>query len=385
MLAPSDIASPLRWMLRKHPNTTVLLADAREVDTEQQVVLVDDEHRAIPYDYLILAPGARHSYFGRDDWEELAPGLKSLEDAREIRRRFLLAFEEAEKLDDPAERAPWLTFVIVGGGPTGVELAGVLPDIARNSMRDDFRHFDPRETRVILLEGGPRVLPTFPDDLSDRAYRDLEKLHVEVRTNARVTRLEPGAVWVGDECIPTRTVFWAAGNQASPLGRTLGVPVERDGRVRVKPDLSVPGHENVFVVGDLAAVRQEDGSDVPGVAPAANQMGKAAARNVVRLVHGETTNPFRYRDKGTLATIGRNHAIVAVGRIHLAGFIAWLFWLILHIMYLAGFRNRLSVLGEWAYSYFTYQRGARLLPQHAWERAAAAAPRLSPPSPSVRA
>jgi NADH dehydrogenase len=361
VLAPSDITSPIRHLLRDQRNTTVLLAEATRVDVERRVVVTDTEPHEVPYDYLVLATGARHSYFGHEEWERWAPGLKGIDDAREIRRRWLTAFEEAEKARTPQERACWLTFVIVGAGPTGVELAGIMPDIAFHSMEGDFRHFDPRESKIILIEGGPRVLPTYPEELSARALRDLESLGVEVRLNTRVTRVEHDGVWMGDEHIPTRTMFWAAGNQASPLAKSLGVPLTKDGRVIVEPDLSVPGHPEIFVIGDLAAAKERDGSWVPGVAPAANQMGSTAAKNIVRSLNDEERKPFRYRDKGSLATIGRYRAIVSIGRFRLTGALAWWFWLIVHILYLAGFRNRLSVLVEWGYSYFTYNRGSRLL------------------------
>lgn len=361
VLPPSDIISPIRFLLRKQRNTTVLLAEVERVDPARRVVIADRGRREIPYDYLIVATGTRHSYFGHEEWEEVAPGLKSVEDAREIRRRFLLAFENAEKADDPAVQAEWLTFVIVGGGPTGVELAGILPDVTRYGLRSDFRRIDTRKTRVLLLEGGPRVLPTFPEELSRRALRDLQELGVEVRTNALVTRIERTAVWVGDERIPTRTVFWAAGNAASPIGRSLGAPVDKVGRVLVEPDLSVPGHPEVFVVGDLAVVKQPDGTIVPGVAPAAMQEGRAAAKNILRSMRDEPRVPFRYFDKGNLATIGRHKAVADFGRLRVAGGLAWWLWLFVHILYLAGFRNRLSVLIAWAYAYFTYRRGSRLI------------------------
>jgi len=360
VLAPSDITAPIRWLLRKNTNTTVLMAEVDAIDIEKQLVYADRGRQTLPFDYLIVASGARHAYFGHDEWEPLAPGLKSLEDALEVRHRFLSAFEEAEKA--PAEeRESWLRFVVIGGGPTGVELAGILPDIAHHSMLDDFRNFDPRETKIVLLEGGPRLLTAFEPDLAARALRDLQGLGVEVHLNAVVTRVERDAVYVGEERIPTRTVLWAAGNQASPLARSLGVPLDRAGRVLVNPDLSVPGAPHIFVAGDLAAVPYKDGQLVPGVAPAANQMGKLAAKNIRRLLADLPTLAFKYRDKGNLATIGRYRAIAEIGRFKLRGQFAWWFWLIVHLMYLATFRNRLIVLIEWAYSYLTYQRGSRLL------------------------
>lgn len=361
VLPPTDITSPIRWLLRHQRNATVFMAEVHRIDVGRRVVIAGDDAREIAYDFLILATGARHSYFGHDEWEALAPGLKSIQDAREIRRRFLTAFEEAEKSDDPAVRDAYLTFVIVGGGPTGVELAGILPEIAKHGLVRDFRRIDTRRTTVILLEGGPRVLPSFPDELSAEARRELEELGVVVRTNALVTRIEPDAVYVGDERIDARTVLWAAGNVASPLAKTLGAPLDRAGRVIVEPDLSIPGHPEVFVTGDLAASPQADGTLVPGVAPAAMQEGRAAARNIRRTIAGEAREAFRYRNKGNLATIGRNKAVADFGRFTAHGFPAWLLWLFVHILYLAGFRNRLSVLMEWAYAFFTYQRGSRLI------------------------
>ncbi|MBX6331494.1 MAG: NAD(P)/FAD-dependent oxidoreductase, partial [Gemmatimonadaceae bacterium] len=363
VLAPSDITSPIRFLLRRQRNTHVLLAEVERIDVERKVVIADGGEREVSYDYLILASGARHSYFGHPEWEYAAPGLKSLEDAREIRRRFLMAFETAEKLQDPKEQQEWLTFVIVGGGPTGVELAGMLPDITHHAMTRDFRNIDTRRTRVLLLEAGPRLLPTFPEELSAHALRDLEELGVEVRTGARVTRVDERGVCVGDERIAARTVFWAAGNEASPLGRSLGVPLDRAGRVIVRPDLSIPGHPEVFVVGDLAVFTQADGTEVPGVAPAAMQEGRAAAKNILRTLKGEPRQPFHYFNKGNLATIGRHKAVADFGRLHVAGGLAWWLWLFVHILYLAGFRNRLSVLLEWGYAYFTYRRGSRLISQ----------------------
>jgi NADH dehydrogenase len=325
----------------------------------------------VPYDYLIVAAGARHSYFSHPEWETVAPGLKSIDDAIRLRQRILSAFERAELETDPSERAAWLTFVIVGGGPTGTELAGMLPTIARHSLPRDFRRIAHETVRVVLLEGGPKVLATYPDPLAEHARRDLTNLGVEVRTGALVTTVERGQVGIGDEVIRSNTVIWAAGNAASPLGKGLGAPVDRVGRVLVQPDLSIPGHPEVFVIGDMASI-ETGGKPVPGVAPAATQMGAHTARNVRRDLEQRARRPFVYRNKGDLATIGRHRAIADLGWIQLTGFVAWWFWLFLHILYLAGFRNRLSVLIEWAYSYFTYERGARLITRG--ERAPAAPP-----------
>jgi NADH dehydrogenase len=358
-LAPTDITAPIRWLLRKQRNTRVVLAEVTGVDVERRTVTLGEDP-PLSYDYLIVAAGSRHSYFGHSEWEKVAPGLKSIDDAIVIRQRFLLAFERAERAASDAERRRQLTFVVVGGGPTGVELAGMLPLIARKTLPREFRNVDTSQSRVILLEGGPRVLPTFSENLSAHAHRELEELGVEVRTNAIVTRVERGAVSLGAERIETETIFWAAGNEASPLGRFLGAPLDRAGRVRVETDLSVPGHPEVFVVGDLAEMFTA-GKRVPGVAPAAMQSGPHAARNIMRRSEGRTTTPFRYRNKGDLATIGRHRAIAQFPAFEMWGKPAWWFWLLLHIMYLAGFRNRLSVMLEWAYSYFTYQRGARLI------------------------
>jgi NADH dehydrogenase len=360
-LAPSDITAPIRWLLRRQQNTTVLLGEVCSIDTERRIVCLDYENREIPYDFLIVAPGSRHAYFGHEEWEPIAPGLKAIEDGTEMRRRFLLAFERAEKALNETEQNEYLTFVIVGGGPTGVELSGALPMIARKALFHDFRHIDTRRTRVILLEGGPRILPSFPESLAKTAHRNLEELGVEVHTNSVVTLVEPNAVHLGAERIAARTIFWAAGNAASPLGRSLGVPVDHAGRVVVESDLSIPGHPEVFIAGDLALVKREGLAQVPGVAPAAIQEGRTAARNVMRLMRGEPTKRFRYRNKGDLAVIGRSRAIADLGKIRFTGLFAWLFWLFLHIMYLVGFRNRVSVLVQWAYSYFTYQRGVRLI------------------------
>jgi NADH dehydrogenase len=357
-LSATEVAAPLRRILRKHRNVTVLLAEAARIDAAaRKVVLTDGE---IGYDYLILGTGATHSYFGHDEWERFAPGLKSLEDALVIRRRMLLAFERAEREPDGERRRDWLTFVVIGGGPTGVELAGTLVEIARYTLKHEFRRMDPAEARVILLEGLDRVLPPYPPDLSEKARWQLERLGVEVRTGSLVTAIDAEGVSLGAERLRARTVLWAAGVAASPLGRSLGGSVDRAGRVKVGPDLSVPGHPEVFVVGDLASFEQ-DGRPVPGVAPAANQMGAHAAANVLRLASGGTSRPFRYVDKGSLATIGRRAAVALVRGVKLWGLPAWLAWLGIHIFFLIGFRNRIVVIFEWALAYFTHQRNARLI------------------------
>jgi NADH:ubiquinone reductase (H+-translocating) len=359
-LSPSDITAPIRWILRHLRNTEVLMAEVREVDPQKKVVRIDDELREISYDYLIVATGSRHAYFGHNEWEPYAPGLKAVEDASEIRRRFLLAFENAEKSDDENVRDEYLTFVIVGGGPTGVELAGAFPYIAMKALAPDFRKVDTRRTRVILVEAGPRLLPTFPEDLAARAARDLKELGVEVRVNSFVTGVGPDGVRIGADTIKARNAFWAAGNLASPVGKFLDAPLDRAGRIQVSPDLSAPGHPEIFVVGDLAALVQ-DGRAVPGVGPAAIQEGRSAAKNILRDLRSEPRKNFRYWNKGDLAVIGRSRAIADLGWIRFSGRLAWFFWLFVHIMYLVGFRNRAMVLFEWAYAYFTSQAGVRLI------------------------
>ncbi|MFL5564595.1 MAG: NAD(P)/FAD-dependent oxidoreductase [Gemmatimonadaceae bacterium] len=359
-LAPSDITAPIRWIVRHLRNIEVLMAEAREVDVQRRVVRVDDELREIPYDYLIVATGSRHAYFGHNEWEPYAPGLKAVEDASEIRRRFLLAYENAEKSADEKAREEYLTFVIVGGGPTGVELAGAFPYIARKALAPDFKTVDTRRTRVILVEAGPRILPTFPEDLAARAHRDLNELGVEVRVNSFVTAVEADGVRIGNEKIRARNAFWAAGNLASPVGKFLDGPLDRAGRIQVNPDLSVPGHPEIFAIGDLAALVQ-DGRPVPGVGPAAIQEGKSAGKNIKRDLRREPRKNFRYWNKGDLAVIGRSRAIADLGWIRFAGRLAWFFWLFVHIMYLVGFRNRAVVFFEWAYAYFTNQAGVRLI------------------------
>ena len=358
-LAPSDITVPIRWRLRKQMNTSVMLAEVTGIDTAGRRVMLANGS-PVSYDWLILAPGSRHSYFAHPEWERDAPGLKSLEDAIEIRGRFLSAFERAELMEPGPARDAMLTFIVVGGGPTGVELAGVMVEIAYKALKADFRRIDTTSARVILVEAGPRLLPAFPEELSDRARTDLEEIGVEVRLGRKVQRVEPGNVVIDGESVPACTVFWAAGNEASPLGRMLGSPTDRGGRVLVGPDLSVPGHPEIFVAGDLAAVPRGQGW-VPAVAPAAMQMGSHVAATIIRAIGHLDRRAFRYKDKGELATIGRSRAIAKIGRLRFAGRIAWWFWLGLHIAYLAGFRNRVSVMIQWAYAYITYQRGARLI------------------------
>ncbi|MEA2342898.1 MAG: hypothetical protein QOF63_1067 [Thermoanaerobaculia bacterium] len=358
-LNPSDIAAPIRAVLRKQKNASVIMGDVQAIDANRRIVTMADGELA--YDLLIVATGATHSYFNHPEWEENAPGLKTIEDALEIRRRVLRAFEAAERETDPERQKAWLTFVIVGAGPTGVELAGALSEIARQTMLRDFRRINPTSARVILVEGKERVLPPYPPPLSAKAADQLRNLGVEVVTNAEVTRINEHAVCVGETTIPTRTILWAAGVQASPLAKSLGVPLDRAGRVLVEPDLSIPGHPEVFVIGDLAAVKNDDGSLVPGVAPAAIQEGTHTAKNIARIVNGQPTIPFRYWDKGSLATIGRAAGVADFGRLRLSGFMAWAAWLAVHIFFLIGFRNRVLVILQWAWAYLTYQRGARLI------------------------
>jgi NADH dehydrogenase len=357
-LNPSDIAIPIRRILRNQKNVEVLLAEARAVDLAAKVVFLDEG--TLPYDHLIVATGARHSYFGHEAWSAYAPGLKTIGDALEIRRRVLSAFELAEREKDPARREAWLTFVIVGAGPTGVELSGALCEVAQHALARDFRHINPAQARVILLEGSDRVLPPYTPLLSEKARKQLVRLGVDVRTGQKVTAIDAEGVAVGSERITTRTVLWAAGVAGSGFGRALGVPLDRAGRVPVSPDLSIAGHPEVFVVGDLAALVQE-GAPVPAVAPAAMQEARHAGRNVLRAIRGEPTLPFRYKDKGSLATIGRSAAVADLGTLKLSGPLAWLAWLLLHLLFLIGFRNRLSVLFQWAWSFITYDRGARLI------------------------
>ncbi len=357
-LNPSEIAAPIRYLLRRQDNVTVLLAEATGIVPEARRVELVDGH--LDYDYLVVATGATHSYFGNDAWADRAPGLKTLEDAVEIRQRFLLAFEAAEREDDPTRRQAALTFVVIGAGPTGVEMAGALAEIAHRSMGNDFRNINPRDARVMLVEGVDRVLPSYHPDLSARAHKHLEDLGVEVRTGVRVTAIDDDAVTLGDEVVCARTVVWAAGVAGSPLARCLGVPLDRAGRVLVEPNLSIPGRPEVFVLGDLAALTQ-DGQPVPGVAPAAMQGGRHVADQIVRSIHREGATPFRYIDRGSMATIGRNKAVAETGNTRLWGLPAWLMWVFIHILFLIGFRNRLFVMISWGWSYLTHHRGVRLI------------------------
>jgi NADH dehydrogenase len=377
-LSAPAIAAPVRHLFRKQANVTTLLGEAATIDAQARQVLLNDG-AALPYDHLIVATGSTHSYFGHDEWAPFAPGLKTLDDAFEIRRRILLAFEAAEKEADPQARAGWLTFVVIGGGPTGVEMAGTLTEIAHDTLAGEFRRIDPSSAHIVLLEGGPRVLQAMPESLSERAAQQLKKLGVQVRTGARVTHIDGSHVEVkaadGAENyrIESRCVIWAAGVAASPLGAQLaqaaGTQTDRGGRVAVLPDLSLPGHPEISVLGDLAAAKSylqgHAARDVPGVSPAAKQMGRTAAANILRRLAGQATLPFRYRDWGNLATIGRNAAVVdlatSVGHFRFSGYFAWLFWLFAHIYFLIGFRNRIVVLVDWAGAYWSRQRYARVL------------------------
>ncbi len=359
-LSAPDIAAPLRHILRRQRNVRVLMGEAVSIDTAARSIgLADGEH--LGYDYLLLATGATHAYFGHDDWAAHAPGLKTLDDALLIRRRILSAFEQAEREADPETRAAWLHFAIVGAGPTGVELAGTLAEIARHTLRDEFRSIDPAQARVRLIEAGPRVLASFPEALSAKARRQLERLGVEVVAGTPVTAITADGYRLGEAFVPARTVVWAAGVAASPLAAAMAVPLDRAGRVPVQPDLSVAGHPHVFVAGDLAALQQADGRPVPGVAPAAKQMGRHVADAIRARLAGTPAAAFRYRDYGNLATIGRMAAVVDFGRLHLSGLLAWWFWLAAHVFFLIGFRNRLAVLLNWAWAYWSYQRGARII------------------------
>lgn len=366
-LSPGDIASPIRWILRRQANVRVLLADVKAIHPARKVVVFDgpqpgdQDMVTLPFDYLIVASGATHAYFGHDEWQPVAPGLKTLEDGLEIRRRVLLAFERAELEVDPEERRRWLTFVVIGGGPTGVEMAGALAELSRH-MRRDFRTVDPLQARIVLLEGGPSVLPTFAPKLRAFAARALADLRVEVRTGSLVTGVDQNGVSIGDVRVGAATVIWAAGIAASPLGATLGAPLDRAGRVIVEKDLTVPGYPEIFVVGDLAAfLHTSDGRPLPGVAPVAMQQAAHAAKNILRAIEGRPREPFGYKDPGSLATIGRAAAVADFGRLKFTGYFAWLVWLFVHIMKLTGFRNRVVVFTQWAWAYMTHQRSVRLI------------------------
>jgi NADH:ubiquinone reductase (H+-translocating) len=358
-LSPADIAAPVRAILSKWENVDVMLAEVESIDVAAKKVKMADGE--INYDFLILATGARHSYFGHPEWEKLAPGLKSLEDAVEIRRRILMAFEYAEKITDEAARKAAMTFVIIGGGPTGVEMAGAIAEIARYTLAKDFRHIDPSQARIILIEGEPRVLASFPDDLRISATRQLVDLGVEVRTGIHATNLAEHGLQVGDEFIPCRVKIWAAGNNASFVGHSLGVPVDRVGRVLVNKDLTIPGHTEVQVIGDLANFSHQTGQPLPGVSPVAMQQGRHAARNILGMIDGRKPQRFYYWNKGNMATIGRNKAVADLNLVRFSGFPAWLAWLFVHIIFLVGFRNRIAVLFQWAWAYLSFNKGARLI------------------------
>src|SRR5580700_7757517 len=364
-LSPGEIASPIRSILRHHKNIEVLMAEVTGFDLERRIVrpTAQKEDQEIPYDTLIVAAGASHAYFGHDEWEPYAPGLKTIEDALEIRRRVLLAFELAERQASAGETHEPLNFVVVGAGPTGVELAGTLAEICHHALAQDFRSIDPRRARIHLIEGGPHVLPAYPEDLSRSALEQLRRLGVEVITSAMVTKIEPGVIYMGDTPMSAAVILWAAGVAASPLGKKLGVPVDRAGRVLVGPDLSIPNHPEVFVIGDLAALKDSSGKLLPGVAPVAILEARFVAKLIRREIQSKSAPrpAFHYYDKGSLATIGRAAAVAQFGKIHISGFMAWLAWLFVHILFLIGFRNRVLVFIQWAWSYFTYERGARLI------------------------
>jgi NADH dehydrogenase len=358
-LSPGDIASPIRWVLRRQSNVEVQLAAALTIDAAARTVTLD-RGDPLAFDYLILATGATHAYFGHPEWSDRAPGLKTLDDALEMRRRVLLAFEAAERETDPIAQRRLLTFVIIGGGPTGVELAGALAEIARQSLRRDFRRIRPESAHILLIEGGPHVLATFPESLREAAHASLTRLGVDVRTGKPVTAVDADGVQVGAEHIAAQTVLWAAGVAASPLARSLGAPMDRVGRVLAEPTLAVPGHPEIFVVGDICAL-QQDGRWLPGVAQVAKQEGAHAAKNVLRAIRREPLAPFRYTDYGNVATIGRGSAVVDLGRVKMSGWFAWVFWIFLHVFFLIGFRNRIAVMSEWAWAYVTFQRRVRLI------------------------
>ena len=363
-LSPADIAAPIRSLLSRYRNIRVLQGEVRSMNLDRKIVVTD--FGEMEFDYLILACGARHSYFGHDEWEEYAPGLKTLEQATEIRRRVLSAYEEAERSKSPDERKRLLTFVVVGGGPTGVELAGAIGEMSRFTLAKDFRNIDATLARVILLEAGPRILHMFSEQQSARAARDLEHLGVQIWTGSAVTKIDGDGVEIGSERIMSATVLWAAGVKASSLGRDAGLEVDRQGRVIVEPDLSVKGHQTVFVAGDQACFTHQTGMPLPGTAPVAMQQGRYLARTIRLELAGQQRKPFHFADKGQMATIGRSRAVVEVGQFKLAGFLAWVTWLVVHIYYLTGFQNRLLVVLQWAWSYLSFRRGARLIVTKEW-------------------
>ena len=358
-LSPADIAQPIRGILRNQRNVRVILDEVKQINPESREVITED--LTFKYDYLIVAAGARHHYFGNDQWEDQAPGLKSIKDALEIRRRVLLAFEVAEKASNDEERRQALTFVIVGAGPTGVEMAGAISELARFTLRSDFRHIDPASARVILVEAAPRVLPPFDPELSESALRQLKELHVEVLLNSAVTRLAEGEVDVNKQVIKTRTVIWAAGNKASPLAAMLGGETDRQGRAKVNPDLTIPGRPEIQAIGDMMAATFDGGKPVPGVSPAAMQAGRHAAKNIERQLRGEAPLQWNYFDKGSMATIGRYKAVASVAGMKFSGHLAWLAWVFVHLIFLIGFRNRVFVFWQWAWAHVNYAKGARLI------------------------
>ncbi len=381
-LSPADIAWPIRGILKRQTNTTVLMADVTGIDADARLAHADPV--AVPYDYLVIATGATHSYFGHPEWASAAPGLKQIEDATAIRRKILLAFERAELIDDPEEQQRLLTFAVVGGGPTGVEMAGSIAEVAYHALSAEFRHIDPRAARVVLIEAGPRILPAFPEDLSAYAQKALEKMGVEVKTSTRVTKCDPDGVELGETRIEAGTIVWAAGVVASPAAEWLGAERDRAGRVTVGPDLTVPGRPEIFVIGDTAAVVDATGKTVPGIAPAAKQMGRYAAEVIAARVTGKVAPaPFRYRHQGDLATIGRKAAVVKLDHMHLTGFIGWMFWGLAHIYFLIGLRNRAVVAFSWLWSYLTYQRGARLIVDSPSAQDAAQKEKVRPPASAV--
>lgn len=380
-LSPADIATPIRSLLSTYRNTSVLLGEAESIDLPEQKVKFD--FGELPFDYLVLACGATHSYFGHNEWEEYAPGLKNISQATEIRKRVLSAFEHAERITDPEEQKKYLTYVIVGGGPTGVELAGAIGEMSRFTLSKDFRRINPSHTRVILVEAGPRILPMFSEQQANRAARDLENLGVQIWTSSMVTNINDEGVELGDERIRAATVLWAAGVEASPLGKSGGMDVDNRGRVVVEPDLSLQGHENVFVAGDQASFTHQTGTPLPGTAPVALQQGKFIGKTIREELKGKPRSKFHFRDKGQMATIGRSRGIVEIGRFKLSGFLAWVVWLVVHIFYLTGFKNRVLVVMQWGWSYLSFRRGARLIVGREWDPQTAPKPATEPEEQEV--